>query len=250
MEVDKLLIFDLVGKLAHFRKFYTNSSSLTYTFPPRTTLTGIIAGMIGRERDSYYNEFSTRNCKIAVSIISPLRKSVHTVNYLFVKNPRELNGYAKHTQIPIEILFPKEEEIRYRIFFYHPNNAIMDQLLHILQKNSPVFPPYLGISEFTARAEFIQLTKDVSLEKTDKIKIKSVVNMDSVKENGLIITPSSKNLQYITELMPLEFDSERRVINKAVFAYEKEQNPLNVRLKKPFYVVRYNGTEENILFME
>ena len=249
MEVNKLLIFDLVGRFAHFRKFYTNSSSLTYTFPPRTTLTGIIAGIMGKERDSYYDEFSTKNCRIAVSIMTPLRKSVYTVNYLLVTKPRQLNGYAKHTQIPIEILFPEREEIRYRIFFYHSNNVIMEQLLRILQKNSPVFPPYLGISEFTARAEFVQLTKDVSLEKADKIKIKSVVNMDSVKENGLIIESSSKRLQYITELMPLEFDSKRRVTSKAVFAYEKGQNPLYVKLKKPFYKVCYNNTEENILFM-
>jgi len=249
MEVDKLLIFDLVGQVAHFRKFYTNSSSLTYTFPPRTTLTGIIAGMMGKKRDSYYDEFSTRNCKIAVSIMTPLRKSIHTVNYLLVTNPGQLNGSAKHTQIPVEILLSEKGEIRYRIFFYHSNNTIMDQLLHILPKNSPVFPPYLGISEFTARVEFVQLTKDISLEKTDKIKIKSVVNMDSVKKNGLIIKSSSKSLQYITELMPLEFDSKRRVISKAVFTYEKEQNPLNVKLKKPFYRVRYNNTEENVLFM-
>ena len=49
-----LLVFDISGKFAHFRKYYTNSSSLTYLVPPRTSIYGLIAGILGLERDSYY----------------------------------------------------------------------------------------------------------------------------------------------------------------------------------------------------
>ena len=44
------VIFDIEGKFAHFRKIYTNSSSLSYLVPPRTTVQGIIAAMLGYER--------------------------------------------------------------------------------------------------------------------------------------------------------------------------------------------------------
>ena len=46
-EISKILIFDIKGPMAHFRKFYTNSSSLSYLFPPRTVVAGIIAGILG-----------------------------------------------------------------------------------------------------------------------------------------------------------------------------------------------------------
>ena len=39
-----LVAFTLAGPMAHFRKFYTTTSALTYLFPPRTTLMGLVAG--------------------------------------------------------------------------------------------------------------------------------------------------------------------------------------------------------------
>ncbi|KPA09783.1 CRISPR-associated protein Cas5 domain protein, partial [Candidatus Magnetomorum sp. HK-1] len=38
----KILSFRLNGRFAHFRKFYTNSSSLSYFVPPRTAIIGML----------------------------------------------------------------------------------------------------------------------------------------------------------------------------------------------------------------
>lgn len=62
----KFLVFDLKGKFAHFRKFYTNSSSLSYLVPPRTVIEGMVAAILGFERDSYYDMFSAENLLVAV----------------------------------------------------------------------------------------------------------------------------------------------------------------------------------------
>ncbi len=35
------------GKRAHFRRFYTNSSALTYPVPPPTTLQGLLGAALG-----------------------------------------------------------------------------------------------------------------------------------------------------------------------------------------------------------
>ncbi|MFQ6061523.1 MAG: CRISPR-associated protein Cas5, partial [Thermoplasmata archaeon] len=77
-----MLIFDIRGRMAHFRKFYTNSSSLSYDFPPRTVICGLIAGILGMPKDSYYEDFSLNRCRIGVAIGSPLRKIVQTVNFI------------------------------------------------------------------------------------------------------------------------------------------------------------------------
>ena len=60
------VIFDIESKYAHFRKVYTNSSSLTYSVPPRTTLEGIIAAILGYERDTYYKMLDSSSVNIAV----------------------------------------------------------------------------------------------------------------------------------------------------------------------------------------
>ncbi|MBC7076121.1 MAG: CRISPR-associated protein Cas5, partial [Syntrophomonadaceae bacterium] len=75
----KVLIFDIKGRFAHFRKIYTNSSSLSYTLPPRTTVMGMIAAILGRERDTYYEEFNSQNMDIAVQKINPTRKIMQSL---------------------------------------------------------------------------------------------------------------------------------------------------------------------------
>ena len=58
----KIIVFDIKGKFAHFRKFYTNSSSLTYGIPPRTAICGILAAILGLERDSIMKSLVLRKC--------------------------------------------------------------------------------------------------------------------------------------------------------------------------------------------
>jgi CRISPR-associated protein Cas5h len=70
MEIDKLLIFEIGGKFAQFKKFYTNSSSLTYPIPPRTVLMGMVASILEENRDEYYNWLSPSNSKFGIKIIN------------------------------------------------------------------------------------------------------------------------------------------------------------------------------------
>ena len=247
MNIDKVLIFDLTGSLAHFRKFYTNSSSLSYTFPPRTALTGIIAAMLGIGRDKYYDSFSTANSKIALSVLTPLRKSIHTVNYLRVKENSDLAGKIGHTQIPLEIVFPLNGEIRYRIYFYHKDKALTENLEKHIEK--PVFPLYFGLSEFIAKGEMVGYADAQETKTSSAVSINSVLNSKFVEDKGLVLSRSGKYLRYISEFMPLEFDKNRNLIKNAKFVYEMSHLPILAKIKTTHFVLSYGGREENILFM-
>ena len=50
-----LIVFDIWGDYAYFRRGYTTTSTLTYPFPSRTTIAGFIAGILGYPRNSYYD---------------------------------------------------------------------------------------------------------------------------------------------------------------------------------------------------
>jgi len=82
----EVITFDVCGKFAHFRKFYSNSSALTHFVPPRTTIIGIIAGILGIERDTYYEEFSLANCDIGVRLLTRVKKSIQKLKYLKVEH--------------------------------------------------------------------------------------------------------------------------------------------------------------------
>lgn len=255
-KIDKLVIFDIFGPMAHFRKYYTNSSSLSYAFPPRTVVTGIIAGLLGWERDSYYEILSPEHCAVAVKIQSPFRKVMQTVNYLFVKNLSDLNGCAGHTMVPIELVMPAlgEKEVRYRIYFSHQDEKVMAELADVLTNKTYRYPPYLGISEFIASLEPIA-TKKVQVAEVpagEEVDLCTPVNCQAIQEGGIIyeIPGREISLQYLKERMPLFFQPGRIPGGVADFILEKNLLPLRLILKKPAWKISYDGHEETVAFME
>jgi CRISPR-associated protein Cas5h len=78
----EVLSIDIGGKFAHFRKYYGNNTALSHTIPPRTTIMGMLAAIMGRERDSYYEDFASDKIRIGVQILTPLKKTFHRLNLL------------------------------------------------------------------------------------------------------------------------------------------------------------------------
>ena len=246
----EVLVFVLIGKMAHFRKYYTNSSSLSYYFPPRTTITGIIAGIIGLERDTYYEIFSDENCKISVSIKTPLRKKINTVNYVWAENIKHVNlSMKQHTQVPLEIILPEDYSklIIYRIFFAHKDPKIFEKVKEMVTKGRVCFPPYLGLSEFVGNIEYIYLGK-VEEREVENVEFTSVVSVDYIKNNQCTIEPLEGAL-YIKELMPFSFDSKRVLKNSPKeFIGEIKVGKIKIKGKCKIYIIEEIG--EKLVFME
>lgn len=255
-KINDVLIFDIYGPVAHFRKYYTNSSSLSYAFPPRTVITGLVAGLLGWERDSYYDILSPQNCSVAVKLETPYRKIFQTVNYLFVKSLSELNGCSGHTQIPLELVVPSigEKEIRYRIYFAHHDEAIMNELASVLENRKYYYPPYLGLTEFIAKVEPVA-TKGVIISEIppgEIVEVRTPVNKNCLQKGGIFfeIPDSDVPLQYLKERMPLFFLPGRKLGGIADFVFEKNQRPMRAILKTSAWKVKYLDNEETIVFME
>lgn len=253
-KVNKILAFDLTGPMAHFRKYFTNSSSLSYDFPPRTTVMGMIAGVLGLERDSYYEDFGTEKCHIAVKIKEPTRSIQRTVNYINVKKPNELNGSAGHTQIPLEIILPKdikENKLCFRIYFWHMDEEIMSELYFRLVKRSFVYPISLGLSEFLGDIENIQVYEDVKVKKSlDYVNISTVCNLDLIEDLGLDIIADNELKQYMKEIVPISFTASREDMLPGEFVYEGNGKSIRAKLKSHYFVIKNKGAKENIVFME
>lgn len=248
-KINSLLIFDIWGKMAHFRKFYTNSSSLSYSFPPPTTLIGMVAGILGYERDSYYDAFSMEKVKIAVKMNSKVRRTMQTVNYVRTKSFSEFNGSAGHTQIPLELLLPTGKRISYRVYISHIDEEILDELKTRVKMKKYIYPPYMGASEFISYVEFVdfaEIDNIQTIESNDYVNISTVVNMEYIEDRGLLFTDhNGENFQYNKEKMVREFDSNRRP--KAINYYVTEQNGKSIytKLNASHYKVKYNEKIKN-----
>ena len=73
-----------------------------------------------------------------------------------------------------------------------------------------------------------------------------MLNSDLVAENGLRFFHGSKPLQYMKEIMPLEFNSDRSNRATGRFIFEKNLGNISAVLKVPFV----RAESENIVFME
>jgi CRISPR-associated protein Cas5h len=243
----KMLIFDLIGKMGHFRKIDTNSSSLSYSFPPRTTIAGILAGILGMERDSYYEVFSPNQCQIAISVRTPIRKVMQTVNYMFVTSKSHVNNSKGHTQIPLEFVLPGRDEanLRYRIYFSHRDSSVYESVKKRIQSSRYVYPPYLGLSELLGQLNWVAEAEGTLMESNDVVPIHSVVRILDLRERSIQF---SSETRFLKEFMTRQFTNERMIQETDYYLFEQSRQLVAIPAV-PYVAVAYGEEKENVLFM-
>jgi len=153
LEIDRVLVFDVWSDYAHFRRGYTTTSPLTYPFPSRTTLAGLVSAILGLPRDSYYELFGKDNSAFALQILNPIRKIKITQNLIDTKTGFYLwDNKGQRTQIPFEFV----KKPRYRLYVWLEDPNKFDDLIKLIKKHKSVYTPYLGISECIANFEIFK----------------------------------------------------------------------------------------------
>ena len=201
-------MFKLFGKFAHFRKFYTNASSLSYLIPPRTVIIGLIASILKIPRDEYYDIFNEENLKVSVCIPKNLeiRKQTQSLNYLHNKYFNLIakgKGIAQHSQCKLELLmFPLDKNIEYLIYIgCDHQNEIINKLEEKLIVNDLGFGVYFGQRRFKADIEFIDTFKNSDIVFLEKSQF-----LDSVcSEGNFIDCKFSSEIDVLVEQMPIHF---------------------------------------------
>lgn len=250
-----MIIFDIVGKFASFKKFYTNSSSMSYTFPPRTTLEGIIASIMGYDFNSYYEKFSFDKSLISVSLRSHVRTYVGTLNYIkilksspsgTIKSILEKKGYD-YTQIPFEMIIPENfsQNIIYRIYFKSNDDSFMNEFSDKIKNKKPVYPISLGNANMLASINFIADAKIIKISNQNQFL--SVISPSPLKYVDNICIQDNVHIQ--KDVFPVSFDNDRNP-RTMTYIFEREGRAYKIKTNKPVLNIRYNNIDENILFPE
>lgn len=234
-KVERLVVFELSGKFACFKKFYTNSSSFTSFVPSRTNLIGIVASILELPRDSYYDELNSKNCKIGVEILSDLKKKFECMNYFKKPNERD------YTQVRLEVLSNKNiknDKIKYRIYLWFKDNKdfTLDEFIDKIKNNDLGYGVYFGQRQFRADLKFVDVVEDIKLLENEINEISTVTNLKNIKDRKDIIFDDS---QVYIEKMP--FDFVFMGDNK-----EKNTNIINRELKSVREIV-FNKNRNSIL---
>jgi len=234
--MNKLLVFDVWGDYAHFRTYYTTSSPLSFAFPPKPTLYGLISAIIGLDKNNndYLNYFQNSDCRLAICILSDIRKVRWTLNLINTKGqgggnlflPIKKAGHEPRTQIRTEFV----KDPKYRIYFSHEDNEIYQKLKSNLHDHLSHYTPSFGLSQLLINFNFIGEVKVAEKKETDWIMV------DSLVPESILIDETSVKLEPTTEIfqvmMPIEMDPQRVVKRYERVFFERSGKPHAYRVKQ------------------
>ncbi|MGB9840643.1 type I-B CRISPR-associated protein Cas5b [Thermovenabulum sp.] len=238
----EVIVFDIWGDFAHFKKFYTTSSPLTFSFPPPPTLKGMLGAIIGADKKEYLDIFSRENCKIALKIINPIKKVRYGLNHINTKGgywvPLKKKNHEARTQIRTEFV----KSPKYRVYVFHKSEEIFDKLRRNLENHESFFTLSLGLSELLADFELMGIFNFQEKQNCDNVvEIDSVIPVDVIKDYGIVF---EENKKYFKERIPLDMDIERVVEKYEDVVFEAEGNIVKANVQK--YWEGTNG--ERIIF--
>jgi CRISPR-associated protein Cas5h len=273
----ELISFDWCGKMAHFRKFYSNASALSHSIPPRTTVLGLLASIAEIERDSYY--FDTKyevfnSLKIGVQILNPVRKINQKFNYLkIVKDgaseeslATDLNdlyifrGYSNRKQVSTELIVPhsirdKDSLVKYRIFVGFPDSdePVFTTLKANLTREYYPFGVCLGAANmlgFIAQPNGIEpIDYEVGIQSRDFVEVIGAIDEELISE-----IDRGHNFSIEHDLFPTSFafnkELKGRIANETkVLLYSSDESPLRLKLHPSEFVLFLSKQQQYIYLL-
>jgi len=222
--MDRVLAFDLWGDYAHFRKHYTTTSPLTFSIPPRTTLCGLLAAIIGLDKTEYLHYFSDKDASIAVQLLNDVKKITLAENLIDTKKSgKMMNKIKQRTQIRFELL----KDPKYRIFVHHRDASIYRKLKEMLEAHKTVYTPCLALSELLANFKYIKEYRAEKVETDSEMEI-----LTALPKKNLIELSFQDDYEYLSETMPRNMLPDRTVTEYMPVIFERKHKSLKARVNQ------------------
>jgi len=257
----EIIAFDISGKMAHFRKYYANNTAMSFSIPPRTTLMGVLAALLGFPKGSYHEKLASDKIRIAVSVVNPIKKSFHRLNLLRIVSTSDFNGKEGRIQTPFEVvtgLDLRNDNIKYRIYIscFEAGQATFNLLKDAFLNNAFFYNLTLGIASFSCSINNIQIfdaSQIVEKNATNEIIfLNSAAISDSVARI-FFDDEKNDNSNFIEEeLMPADFISdynrELSKMNRVLFSLNNI--PLKILFNGNYYELIEEELSSHIQFLE
>jgi len=160
VEGRECLSFTVEGPWAHFRRIDTTTEKLTYRVMPRTAVAGLIAAILGKPRNSYYDTFAKDASAIAISPQCDLQtQSIPQLTLPTMKGDiKTADGVSGKTVVdPEEIASQRKRRTfeyivdpSYRVNLVLNDEETKERLWELLETGRAIYTPFLGKSECLA----------------------------------------------------------------------------------------------------
>jgi CRISPR-associated protein Cas5h len=226
----KVLVFDVWGDYAHFRKNYSTSSPLSYSFPPRTALSGLIGAIAGLDKEEYFRYFSKDEAWIGCRILESVKKVRTSENLIDTKKSKikvntKNNSMILRVKNRFRVRFELVKAPRYRIYFSYYDEPFFMKLKGLLANHQSVYTPCLGLSQYICNFRFVG---EFGLEKCGD----DFVFIDSVIPSKCILgVDFEEGKKYFSEVMPNEMGEAREVTEFSEVMFESNGLKIKARVK-------------------
>jgi len=160
---ERCLSFTVRGPWGHFRRIEGNIVKQTYRIIPRTTVAGLLAAVLGIERDGYYELFAPDESAVAIQPVEEIRTVNMPMNTLSTAsgNLQSLNGRGKlSVKLPDPTTLRQQHNYEvlvdpaYRIDIALADDKRYTELKETLAAGKSHYVPSLGLSEHLAEIEY------------------------------------------------------------------------------------------------
>lgn len=185
---DTCLSLTVRSAWGHFKRVGRSVTKQTYRIPPRTTVAGMLAAIVGSDRDSYYGVFAADTSAIAITSLSDIRTLNVPTTGLGTDPKQSVTGTAGGSQQKYALTYQRTEGDRqlhsyevladpaYRIDVALEDEEYYRTLRDRLDNEESYYAPSLGKSEYLCTVENVDVDPELSaVEEADGYDIDSVV---------------------------------------------------------------------------
>lgn len=227
----EVLAVDIWGPYAHYKKIFATTSAVSYVIPPKTTLYGWLGAVLGLDKTNYLNDFKEGSCKIGIQLRPyPGQKEVRLQIARIPHNLRpNLNAKVKNRK-PTLMEFVRYPS--YRLFIWHQDAGLHQELGERLAEHRPVYTPTLGLANLLANFAFVGSFSASQIEAPKAARqIHSVLPRSFFKRfdsDSLIQKATTEEAHEIIEqsMYALEMDGDRNVTHRDDLLIERRGKPI------------------------
>ena len=204
---DRCLSLTIRADWGHFRRIDRTVTKQTYRLPPRTTLAGMLAAIVGSPRDSYYETFDSGVSAIAVEPLGTIRTVTEPMLGLSTNPDEHFERRGGTGQKTVQVRYPDSTLNRqlhsyellvdpaYRIEVAVEDESFYRALADRLDTGTTHYPLSMGLSEYLAWIEF---HGEFSVESYDE----ETLEVDSAVPAGAGSVVPHKGVRTHVERMP------------------------------------------------
>ena len=213
----KVLVFDISGKYAHYKKIYATTSAISYVIPTKTSLYGYIwaVGAVEKNEDKnfYLQFFQNNSCLIGIQILKPI--ATQRINTNLLSN---ITRKWEHKPTMVEYV----SNPRYRIFVAHDNELFYQRLKNNLESGKSVYTPTLGTANLLSRFKWIGEFETLKKQETEAVEIASVIPKNKFIDFDRSFTANNEFEIIEQSMYPVEMDIERNVTQRDDILLERK----------------------------